>query len=519
MNKKVNNIKNDSIRFILNRIIKKGVECLNNYQIVKLCLFLLSDDVNKLKTIDILKELKIDLKKLYNDYLHIVSMNKINKSIDDDIKRLNKVLNNDKFYYIGSNIDRMTLKSLELIDTYNYDGVNVYYDLDKYLTPILKDLEFYLSLYLSLNSNKTDCFKSDLHKYIKQYDVYKLLDKIYTNDLNKKISIDFNNSVYNNLNDFISNTNNVNAFKIDLDFLNTNKFKINRLDFIKIKITYYDTDKIYYVCNKLDLIDLDLKYSYDFNNLLSYCLDNLNSYYTVFNDNKIKSNTFKFKNFKGMNKVIEKRIKKDGLIKNSKYSYLDNNFNVFNDLLDLDLELKYIDLDLESHYKQLDLDLISNNSDLEYNTLLYKEYLNLIDLLNDLELERLTYSKIESELLNDLIDLKVYYDYLDYDMTYLYRPDLLIIDFMNDFNTNSFILKELKESPLKSINHDINLLNKVVDIIDNLFKKTESYDLYMNDKNYYDYNDTLKHHNTVFNTPISDFKKVSYNNNKFYITE
>ena len=256
-------------------------------------------------------------------------------------------------------------------------------------------------------------------------------------------------------------------------------------------------------------------------------LDNHISYYDLFNDNKLKSKIFKTKNFKGFNKILINKSKLD-LKVNSKFKYKSNDFNTFNDLLDLDLDLKYLDLDLNKLLKQLDLELISIDNNLDYNSLLDKYYSKFNSLLYDLDLDKDYLKSFNIDLVNSLIDIKdikLYNDnYLDY-LKDLYNLDFYI-DFINIINDNQIYLNEfdLNYNNLNNINNDIKVLNQILNIFDNLYKDLDKNNtLYeFNKLNYLNLNDIkLKNHNTIFKNSIHDFKKVCYNTNKtgFYYSE
>ncbi|MBR2022200.1 MAG: hypothetical protein IJ997_00765 [Mycoplasmataceae bacterium] len=278
--------------------------------------------------------------KLYNDYLHYKTL--IDLSIE--IEELEKELSNKLTEELKKELEKQK--------------------------KLLKDLDF------SINRDKYD-----LHKFIRLYHDIDIIDKIYNT----------NNDIFYNkcksLKDLQSKKNRLIGVKIDYDLLKSNEHKLKDVPYLKIVVYHYDVTKIYYLLDVEDLEVLDIKYSYDFNNLLSYLLDyKFTKFYDVFNDKKLVNRGFRF--MKTFNRVLINKTKdKTDLRVNRSYKY-SNDYITFNNILDLDLndlDLKYLDLDLIKELKQLDLELLSIDNDKDYLNLINNFYDVLNNYLYDLE--------------------------------------------------------------------------------------------------------------------------------------
>ena len=136
----------------------------------------------------------------------------LNKSIE-----FYKNLDLNKFF-INSNLDRITNDIILILSNSNYIYSN------KFLDSYYKELEFYLNEYLELN--KIDKPNSNnLHKYIRIYDVFSLLDKIYSNQKINYFALLRNNHYLKN-----DIEKNYEALKIDLSNLSA---KLNLVSNIK----------------------------------------------------------------------------------------------------------------------------------------------------------------------------------------------------------------------------------------------------------------------------------------------
>ena len=458
---------------------------ITNYQ-KRVLLFLFKS--NKINQTDFY--FKIGYHKLSNKMnklvLDLVNIDKTN----DIIKNINKSITfyqtiNLDLFFIRSNIDKLTNNISLLLQTDYLYNIGI-------IKNDLLDLDFYLNQYIDLFNDKKDNINdldknSDLHKFITQIDLFKLFDK-----LNKSNYISYNNTNNNDLKSYFINNIGLICVKIDYDLLKCNQYKFNNVNHFKIVVYNYDSTNIYYILNKNDLIDLNLKYSYDFNNLLSYMLDlSIVKYYDIFNDKKQINKGFKYiKTFDNVlnkqinNNKINNRVITTNLDKNNKYCY-SNDYKTFNDILDSNLTLKYLNIDLDKRFKQFDLDLISIDNDKDYN--LYLDYINnyLIDLSNDLDFIKNNLFNDSYDIINDFIDLEFYND-LDLDLD-------LIVSYFNDYYKNIDLNNKLDkiDNDIIDIKNDINLLNQIIDIIDLLYK-----DL---DKN-----------NTLYNT-LKDINKEKLN--------
>lgn len=485
MNIDLNKLTDKQIVTICNKFVN-GTK-LNDKQIVYLFDFIKSNDNKNDVTIVLMLigNKHIDLSDLYDRYVNIKGFEKIRKDIDKSISFYNKLDLNDVF--ICSYIDKIT-NNINLI----LSNPDYLYSL-RILDNLYNELDYFIGLYLDLKTDKTD--KTDkinefditisLHKFIKQIDIFNIFDLYYNTN-----NLIVNNTSFKDVKDYYLNSNDLIGFKIDYDLMKSNEYLFKRFEYIKIVVYRYDNTDVYYICNKFDLIDINYIYS----NYLSYLLDyKFDKYYNFFNNDKLINKGFKYiKTFNNrLNHLIKDLDKTD---KNYKYSYNNNDFYTFNDLLNIvfELKFKYIDFKLYDYLKQIDLDLISIDNNNDYNLRLNDVYDYLNDILYYLDIDLKDSLNDNKDLLDLLIDLSKFND-LDI------NTDVLI-KYMNCYNTNSFLLDalNLNEYTIKCIKNDISILNKVLDIIETMYKDLDKNNtLYEFKSNKTDLlNETLKHHNT-----------------------
>ena len=293
-----------------------------------------------------------------------------------------------------------------------------------------------------------------------------------------------------------------------------------------------DNTIIYYLMNKNDLISLNLKYAYDYNNLLSYYLDyKFKHYYDIFND-KNKLNVA-FNNLGTYNRVLVNKTKNNNDLKVNKSFKYNNEYYRFNDLFNLDLDLKYLDLDLNDYLKQLDLDLISLDNDLDYLNLLEKKYQYLNDLYLDLDLK---YNDLKNDILNYKTNSFRYYHKTVND---LHKNELVLFkrEIKKQFNYNTFISNNYNLGAfiffqlgldihidlvdkqhlndidnLNFISNDKKIINQILDIFDfiiNRYNNKINNELY--NKNYLNIEKLNKHNTKNKNTDLEQIKNGTKN--------
>ncbi|WP_296848436.1 hypothetical protein [uncultured Methanobrevibacter sp.] len=461
---------------------------------------------------NIIRKLKNDKKLNKSDILFLYDyLQKVNNSNKKDIvlnlinqKGLGKILFNEYKHFmlinnLSNELDLIT-NELKIVFKPNFTVIDLKNDLQ------IKD--------------------NDLHKFIKIYSIFEVLDKIYNS--NNKVIV----HGYNTLKDFITNTDNVVAFKIDLDLLKSNEHKFKSLNYCKVIIYKYDNTIVYYLMNKSDLVSLNLKYAYDYNNLLSYYLDyKFKHYYDIFNDkNKLD---IAFNNLNTYNRVLVNKTKNNNDLKVNKSFKYNNEYYRFNDLFDLDLDLEYLDLDLNDYLKQLDLDLISLDNDLDYLNLLEKEYQYLNDLYLDLDLK---YNDLKNDILNYKTNSFRYYRKTVND---LHKNELGLFKreirkqfnyntfISNNYNLGSFIAFQLglgihidlvdKQhlndiDNLNFISNDKKIINQILNIFDfiiNRYNNKINNELY--NKNYLNIEKVNKHNTKNKNTDLEQIKNGTKN--------